>query len=101
MKRDDVNGRSSYSRQKSSSISLHDHQENTDSRSENMPDSEARCSRRDFLLLASAAPFVASQVDTVAGHSNKTHSSLLALNYRKLLERADLIYDRPAARSEE
>jgi hypothetical protein len=69
--------------------------------SENKPNSEVSCSRREFLLLASAAPFVSSQIDTVTGPSNKTHSSLLALNYRQLLERADLIYDRPAARSEE
>ena len=41
--------------------------ENTDSRSENKPDSEARCSRREFLLLASGAPFVSSQVDTDNG----------------------------------
>jgi glycosyl hydrolase family 95 len=69
--------------------------------SENKPDSEARCSRREFLLLASAAPFVSNQAGIVTAPSDQTPSSILALNYRKLLERADLIYDRPAARSEE
>jgi glycosyl hydrolase family 95 len=82
-------------------MSQHDDQRDPDSKSENMPGSEARCSRRDFLLLASAAPFVSNQVDKVTGPSNQPTSSLLTLNYRKLLERADLRYDRPAARSEE
>lgn len=72
-----------------------------ESKSENIPNSEACCSRREFLLLASAAPFVSGQADTVTGTPDMTPSSLLALNYRKLLERADLSYDRPAARSEE
>jgi hypothetical protein len=101
MKRRDVNGSSGDSWQKSSSMPVHDDRMDTDSRGENEPNSEARYSRREFLLLTSAAPFVSSQVDTIVGPSNKTPSSLLALNYRKLLERADLIYDRPAARSEE
>jgi Glycosyl hydrolase family 95 catalytic domain len=74
---------------------------NTDSNSENMAHSEARCSRREFLLLAASAPLVSGQVDTVMGPSHVIPSSLLALNYRKLLKRADLSYDRPAARSEE
>ena len=69
--------------------------------SENKPNSEADCSRREFLRLASAATIISNQVDTTTGSSNTLPSSLLALNYRKLLERADLIYDRPAARSEE
>jgi Domain of unknown function (DUF5703) len=101
MERKGVNGRDSDSWQKSSSMLLHGNQGDTDSRSENKPNSETHCSRREFLLLASAAPFVSSQVNTVTGSSNKSPSSLLALNYRKLVERADLIYDRPAARSEE
>ncbi|MCI0388114.1 MAG: glycoside hydrolase [Acidobacteria bacterium] len=74
---------------------------NTDSKSENMTHSEARYSRREFLLLAAAAPLVSGQADTVTGPSKMASFSLLALNYRKLLERADLSYDRPAARSEE
>src|SRR5262245_5951195 len=101
MERRDLNGRISDSWEKSSSTPLHDDQGDTDSMSENKPDSDARCSRREFLLLASAAPFVSGRVDTVKGASDKSPSSLLTLNYRKLLERADLIYDRPAARSEE
>src|SRR5262245_39981765 len=101
MERRDLNGRSSDSRQESSSTPLHGDEGDTDTMSENKPDSEARCSRREFLLLASAAPFVSGQIDTVTAPSDKTPSSILALNYRKLLERADLIYDRSAARSEE
>src|SRR5262245_56729588 len=73
----------------------------TDSKCEDIPYSEARCSRREFLLLASAAPFISGQAGAAPGPTDTTSSSLLALNYRKLLERADLSYDRPAARSEE
>ena len=74
---------------------------NADSKSEDIPHSEARCSRREFLLLASAAPFISGQAGAAPGPSDTTPSSLLTLSYRKLLERADLSYDRPAARSEE
>jgi hypothetical protein len=101
MERRDVNGRSGDSWQKSSTMPLPDDRGDTDLRSENKPNSGAHCSRREFLLVASAAPFVSSQIDSEAAPSNQTLSSLLALNYRKLLGRADLIYDRPAARSEE
>ncbi len=101
IERRDVNERRSDSWQKTSSTPLHDDKDDTASRSENKSDSEARRSRREFLLLASGAPFVYSQVDKINGPSTKSSSSLLAMNYRKLLERADLIYDRPAARSEE
>src|SRR5262247_2173847 len=74
---------------------------NTISKRENMSDSEALCSRREFLMLAAAAPLVSGQAGALTESSNMTPSSLLAVNYRKLLERADLSYDRPAARSEE
>jgi hypothetical protein len=74
---------------------------NTDSKSENISHSEARCSRREFLLLASTAPFVSGQAGAAPKPSDAAPSSLLALDYRKLLERADLGYDRPVARSEE
>src|SRR5262245_23142763 len=74
---------------------------NTDSKGENMDQSGARCSRREFLLLAAATPLIHDQVDRVTGKSNMNRSSILALDYRKLLERADLSYDLPAARSEE
>jgi hypothetical protein len=73
----------------------------TESKSEDMAHSEAHCSRREFLLLAAAAPLVSDHVDIMTGPSDISPSSILTLNRRKLLERADLIYDRPAARSEE
>ena len=74
---------------------------NTFTKRENMSDSEALCSRREFLMLAAAAPLVSGQAGALTESSNMSPSSLLAVNYRKLLERADLSYDRPAARSEE
>src|SRR5262245_27200856 len=74
---------------------------NTDSKGENMGHSGARCSRREFLLIAAAAQLISDQDDKELGTSIMTPSSILTLNYRKLLERADLSYARPAARSEE
>src|SRR5215475_7980507 len=74
---------------------------NTVSKGENMGDSGARCSRREFLLLAASTPLVSGKAEALTESSNMTPSSLLTVNYSKLLERADLIYDRPAARSEE
>ena len=74
---------------------------NTDSKSETTDSAETHCSRREFLLLAAAAPLVSGQVDAGTETSRMAPSSLLSLNFRKLLERADLSYDRPAARGEE
>jgi len=54
---------------------------------------QALCSRRAFLSAGLAAPALAT--GAAAG------SSLLGVNYRELVSRADLIYDTPAARSEE
>src|SRR5215510_16219188 len=66
-----------------------------------MASSKTRCSRREFLSLAVAAPVVSSQIRPAPETSVATSSAILDVNYRRLLARADLIYDRPAARSEE
>ena len=66
-----------------------------------MANSDTHCSRREFLLIATAAPLVPIGVDKTTLSPNMSGSSLLEVNLRKLLERADLSYDRPAARSEE
>jgi hypothetical protein len=73
----------------------------TDSTLETTASSEARCSRREFLSLAVAAPIVSSQASTTTELPAIQPSALLAVNYRKLLSRADLNYGRPVARSEE
>lgn len=66
-----------------------------------MDSSETCCSRREFLSLAVVAPIVSSQIWKVTEPPAATPSSILDVNYRRLLERADLRYDRPVARSEE
>src|SRR5262249_20311995 len=66
-----------------------------------MASSKTRCSRREFLSLAVAAPIVSSQIHPVTQTTPATPSAILDVNYHKLLARADLIYDRPPARSEE
>ena len=63
--------------------------------------SEKCCSRREFLSLAVMAPITTSQVRAVTETPTAAPSSILDVNYRKLLGRADLRYDRPVARSEE
>jgi hypothetical protein len=66
-----------------------------------MDSSEKCCSRREFLSLAVMAPITTSQVRAVTETPTAAPSSILDVNYRKLLGRADLRYDRPVARSEE
>lgn len=66
-----------------------------------MNPSESCCSRREFLSLAVVAPLASSQVRAEAEPLAATPSFILDVNYRRLLERAALKYDRPAARSEE
>lgn len=66
-----------------------------------MNPSNMRCSRRDFLSIAVAAPIASTQLPPAAKTQAATSSSILEVDYRKLLARADLIYDRPPARSEE
>src|SRR5215813_8438973 len=66
-----------------------------------MASSKTRRSRREFLSLAVAAPIVSSQIPTVTSTPAATSSAILDVNYRKLLARADLIYDRAPVRSEE
>jgi Glycosyl hydrolase family 95 catalytic domain/Glycoside hydrolase family 95, C-terminal domain len=66
-----------------------------------MNSSEKCCSRREFLSLAVMAPITTSQVRAVTETPTAAPSSILDVNYRKLLGRADLRYDRPVARSEE
>lgn len=66
-----------------------------------MHPSKMRCSRREFLSIAVAAPVVSGQIPPMTRTPAATSSTILEVNYRKLLARADLIYDRPAARSEE
>ncbi len=73
---------------------------NIDSKAEKPESTEAHCSRREFLSLAVAAPIVSSEPRTATEPTIRP-SSLLEVNYRRLLSRADLSYDRPAARSEE
>jgi hypothetical protein len=66
-----------------------------------MGSSEKRRSRREFLSLAVATPVFANHIRATAEPTVATPSSILEVNYRRLLGRADLKYDRPAARSEE
>src|SRR5262245_61373279 len=68
---------------------------------ENKQHSKSICTRREFLSLAAVTPLISARIDTMTEPANTNPSTLLTLNYRKLLERADLIYDRPAPRSEE
>ena len=72
--------------------------------SQSEPDSrpespESRCSRRSFLFAGVAAPLAAEAL--VAQLQQTAIPPLLDVNYRSLIERAALHYDRPAARSEE
>jgi len=66
-----------------------------------MDSSEKNCTRREFLSIAVTAPIAATQVPALGGPITGIPSSILDVNYRKLLERADLKYDHPVARSEE
>lgn len=65
---------------------------------------EARRSRREFLKIALAAPVASEQARAAragrGNHPERPHA-VLGVNYRGLLERADLRYERPPARSEE
>jgi hypothetical protein len=63
--------------------------------------SEPYCSRREFLSLAVVAPLASGQAREDAGPPSAAPSTILDVNYRRLLGRADLKYDGPAARSEE
>jgi hypothetical protein len=66
-----------------------------------MDSSETCCSRREFLSLAVAAPVAACQDWDLTEPLATAPSSILDVNYRRLMERADLKYERPVARSEE
>src|SRR5262245_53478325 len=66
-----------------------------------MSSSKTRCSRREFLSLAVAAPIVSSHIHPAPETSTASPSAILDVNYRRLLGRADLNYDHPVARSEE
>jgi len=61
--------------------------------------SESRCSRRSFLFAGLAAPLAAEA--HAAQPQQSAIPSLVDVDHRSLVERADLHYDRPAARSEE
>lgn len=62
---------------------------------------EKSCTRREFLSIAVTAPVAATHVHSLSRPQAQVPSSILDVNYRKLLERADLKYRQPVARSEE
>lgn len=66
-----------------------------------MDSSEKSCTRREFLSIAITAPIAAAQIHALGQPFSRLPSSVLDVNYGKLLGRADLKYDRPVARSEE
>jgi hypothetical protein len=66
-----------------------------------MASSKTLCTRREFLSISAVAPLVSGQIPPAPKTPAATPSAILDVNYRKLLARADLIYDRPPARSEE
>src|SRR5581483_9935 len=74
---------------------------NTDSKAEIMNLSKAHRSRREFLAMGLAAPVLCGQLRVAPEPPSAITSSVLDVNYRALLGRADLKYDRPVARREE
>src|SRR5262245_4256397 len=66
-----------------------------------MSPSETRYSRREFLSIAVATPVATGQTPPATKAPAVTQSTILDVNYSNLLARADLIYNRPPARSEE
>src|SRR5262249_852584 len=70
-------------------------------KAEKMDHSKTRYSRRKFLSTAVAAPVISSQVLALMETPREASPSIIEVNFRKLLDRADLKYDRPVIRSEE
>jgi hypothetical protein len=67
----------------------------------NRTNSQAGCvSRRDFLAASVSAPALAASAPPAAPGAAE-RSTLLGVDHRKLVSRADLHYDQPVARSEE
>jgi hypothetical protein len=67
-----------------------------------MSPSAGKCSRREFLSAALVAPVIGDYIRPAPAAATKVDTpSVLDVDYARLLERADLRYDRPPARSEE
>src|SRR5215510_6532966 len=66
-----------------------------------MAPSKTRYSRREFLSTTVAASVALGQIPPVTTTLATISPAILDVNYRKLLARTNLIYDRPPARSEE